>query len=56
MNVEVNYVAILLASIVSMVLGFLWYSPMVLGKQWMKEKKISPESMKKSQKEMGKWY
>jgi hypothetical protein len=56
MNIEVNYVAVLLAAIVSMAVGFLWYSPVILGKPWMKEKGLSSESLKKAQKEMGKLY
>ena len=31
----VNYVAVLLAAVASMVLGFLWYGPL-FGKMWMK--------------------
>lgn len=56
MNVEVNYIAVLVAAAISMVVGFLWYGPMLFGKQWMKLKGYSAESMKESQKEMGKWY
>lgn len=56
MNIEVNFLAVLLAGIVSMGLGFLWYSPMVLGKVWMKEHGFTSESLKKAQKEMGKLY
>ncbi len=56
MEVQVNYFEVLLAAGVSMALGFLWYSSAVLGKQWMKEKGFSHESLKKEQKEMGKWY
>lgn len=56
MNVEVNYLAVLLAGVVSMALGFLWYSPLVLGKQWIKERGFTKESLKKAQKEMGKLY
>lgn len=56
MNIEVNYVAVLVASIISMVVGFVWYSPMVLGKPWMKERGFTKESLKKAQKEMGKLY
>lgn len=32
---EVNYVAILGAAIVSMIIGFIWYHPRVLGNRWM---------------------
>ena len=56
MNVEVNYLAVLIAAVVTVPLGFLWYSPYVLGKQWMRERGMTAESMKKSQSEMGKWY
>lgn len=56
MNIEVNYLAILVAGVFSMVLGFLWYSPMVLGKPWMKEKGYTAEGLKMDQKAMGKWY
>lgn len=56
MNVEVNYLAILLAVVVSMAAGFLWYSPVILGKQWMRERGLSKESLKAQQKEAGKWY
>jgi dipeptide/tripeptide permease len=55
MGVEVNYLSVLLAAVVSMVLGFLWYGP-ILGKPWMKEKGLTPEKLKKAQKEMGKLY
>jgi len=56
LNIEVNFLAVVGAGVVSMALGFLWYSPMVLGKPWMKEKGITKESMKKEQKQMGKLY
>lgn len=56
MEVNINLVAVLVASIVSMALGFLWYSPMMFAKPWMKLMGYSAESMKKAQKEMGKMY
>lgn len=55
MNVEVNYLAVLVAAVVSMVVGFIWYGPL-LGKQWMKERGLSASNMKAAQKEMGKLY
>jgi uncharacterized RDD family membrane protein YckC len=36
MNVEVNYLAVLLAGLISMPLGFVWYMPKVFGNTWMK--------------------
>lgn len=56
MNVEVNYLGVLLAGVASMVVGFLWYSPMLLGKPWMKLMGYTEEGLKKAQKEMGKLY
>lgn len=56
MNLEINYLSILLASVAFMAIGFLWYSPLVLGRQWMKEKGYTKESLQKAQKEMGKLY
>lgn len=35
-TVNVNYLAILVASVASFLLGWLWHSPMVFGKMWMK--------------------
>lgn len=43
---EFNYLAILVAAIVPMVLGFLWYSPMLFGKAWMKETGLTEEKLK----------
>lgn len=56
MTIEVNYLAVLVAAVVSMVVGFLWYGPMLFGKQWAKLRGFSVGDMKKAQKEMGKWY
>lgn len=56
MNVEVNYLALVIAAAVSMALGFLWYGPMLFGKPWMKLSGHTEESIKKDQSMMGKWY
>lgn len=56
MNIEVNFLAVLLSGICSMAIGFLWYSPLLFGKPWMKLMGISSENLKKAQKEMGKLY
>ena len=45
MIVPVDYVAVLVATIVAFVIGGLWYSPLVLGKQWMKLRGMDPVSM-----------
>ncbi len=41
-DIHLNYWAILVAVAASIVLGFLWYGP-ILGKAWMKEMGISPD-------------
>ena len=56
MNIEVNIVAVVLAGIASMVVGFLWYSPMLFGNMWMKMMGHTAKSMKKAQQEMGMMY
>jgi hypothetical protein len=50
MDLIVNYAAILAAAIVAMGLGFLWYSPVLFGKEWMKLLNITPESIRHQQK------
>src|SRR3989338_4979270 len=48
--VNINYLAVLVAAIASMVVGFLWYGPL-FGKMWMKlmnfDKKKGEEAKKK---------
>ncbi len=46
LDVSVNLVAILVAAVVSMFVGMLWYGPL-FGKQWMKLANISMKDMKK---------
>lgn len=40
MDVSVNYLAVLLAALSSMVVGATWYSPKVFGNIWMKLAKV----------------
>lgn len=55
-SVPVNYLAVFGAGVISMVIGFIWYSPLIVGKAWMKEKGYSADSLKKAQKDMEKLY
>jgi hypothetical protein len=55
-NVEVNILTIIIAAVVAMAVGFLWYSPMLFGKQWMMLMGYTAESMEKAKKSMGKMY
>ena len=34
-NFGVNFLAVVVAAVVALVVGFIWYSPQVLGKRWM---------------------
>jgi hypothetical protein len=36
METEVNYLAVLVAGVVYMIIGALWYSPVMFGNAWMK--------------------
>ncbi|MZQ82593.1 DUF1761 family protein [Paenibacillus sp. 5J-6] len=42
---EVNYLAVLVATVVTMVLGFLWYSPVLFGRAWAKLRHVKMEEM-----------
>jgi len=44
---EINFVAVVVAAVAYFVLGWVWYSPEVFGKAWMKELKISAKDIKK---------
>lgn len=52
--VDVNLIGVVLAAVAAMIVGFVWYSPILFGKQWMKMvgmkesdvKAKSPQAMK----------
>ncbi len=48
----VNYVAVLVASVVSMLVGFAWYSKMLFQDSWMKSAGIDKKKIKEKQKGM----
>jgi hypothetical protein len=56
MIVEVNYLSVVAAAVSSMALGFLWYSHILFGKMWIKEKGLTAESLKENQKGMAPLY
>ncbi|MDI9320530.1 MAG: DUF1761 domain-containing protein [Phycisphaerales bacterium] len=41
-----NFIAILVAALVPMLVGFIWYHPKVVGNAWMKETGLTEEKMK----------
>lgn len=54
--IQTNFLAVFLAAIAAMVLGYLWYGP-VFGKLWLKLMNPSPEKMAAmKEKGMGKSY
>lgn len=44
---EMNYLAILVAAIVPLIIGLLWYSPKLFGSVWMREAEMTEAKMKK---------
>ena len=54
---NVSFLSVFIAATVSTIVGFVWYSPWVLGKPWMKEMGYTPESLAEKKKNgMGKKY
>lgn len=43
---EINFIALLVAAIVSLVVGFIWYNPKVFGTIWMKENNLTQEELR----------
>lgn len=46
--IEINYLAVLVAGVAAMVLGGLWYSPLLFGKAWMKLSGFTEKDMEKA--------
>lgn len=42
-----NWIAVITAAFTNFMLGGLWYSPLLFGKIWQKENKLSDEDLKK---------
>jgi len=55
-TIIVNYWAVLVAAIAQMIIGALWYSPVLFGKQWMSMMNLTEESMKSKKKEAQRGY
>src|SRR5271169_1104070 len=46
---SLNWLAVLVAAISTMVVGFLWYSPLLFAKPWMREMGYDPNDKAKTQ-------
>lgn len=56
-QIQINVLAVLVAAIVSMVIGSLWYSPLLFGNIWMRLSGITISDVDKAkQRGMGKTY
>lgn len=56
---SLNYLAVLVAALAGIVLGFLWYSPLLFAKPWMREMGYDPNDkakIKEMQKSAGPAY
>ena len=49
-SVDVNLVAVVVTAIVAMVIGALWYSPLLFCKSWMRYSGISKKDLEKTKK------
>jgi len=47
MNPEINYLAVIAATLSSMIVGSIWYTPKVFGNYWMKKANITPSGNSK---------
>lgn len=56
LQVQINLLAILVAAIANMVLGFFWYSPILFGKKWMAAFGKTESELKEMKKGVGKSY
>ena len=41
-----NYVAVIVTAVIGFLFGWLWYSPLLFAKPWMREMNLTEESMK----------
>ncbi|MGQ7946557.1 DUF1761 domain-containing protein [Flavobacterium sp. WC2509] len=44
---EMNWIAIFVSALVTLIVGFIWYNPKVFGSIWMKETGLTQEELRK---------
>src|SRR3989344_4857515 len=53
----INYLAVLVSAVIGMVIGALWYSPLLFGKLWMRLSGMTEKQLNEAKKKgMGKMY
>ena|SRR3989344_5699314 len=53
----INYLAVLVSAVIGMVIGALWYSPLLFGRMWMKLSGMTEKQLNEAKKKsMGKMY
>lgn len=52
----VSLLLVVISAVTAMALGFLWYSPVLFGKEWMKLMGYTEKNMEKAKKGMGGMY
>src|SRR5262245_15961486 len=55
-QVQINYLAVIVAAVISFAIGGLWYSPFLFAKQWVNAHGFTEEKVKEMQKGAGKAY
>jgi hypothetical protein len=55
-QLEVNWLAIIVAAVAAFAIGALWYSPLLFARQWMAAHGHTPEKIAAMQSSMGKTY
>lgn len=56
LSADINYLAVIVAAIVHMIVGALWFSPALFGKKWMAQTGMTAEKMKAAKANMPKKY
>ena len=54
-SIQLNYWAILAGAVSNMIIGSLWYSPMLLGNMWIQAMGWSPEVMEQKKRDTNMW-
>ena len=56
LQAEINFFTVLIAAVINMVIGFIWYSPGVFGRSWMEVTGKTQDDLEEMKKEASKAY